>query len=369
MSTMKLRTAFTLVELLVVIAIIGILIGMLLPAVQQVREAARRSACSNNLKQWGLAVHNYAGTSGEKFPMLGEAEEGGHWTAFVLPFMEQNNMFDALTFGSNDWAAGSQVTGASLTSANPIERQIAASETLLAAIRCPSTAADEQVIDASTFSPPWFVAARVPANYLGVVTGVQPNDWKPSWGWGRSNRATWGSGMVTRHHSELDGIFGTRPRGVSGNANRLANGGSASYITFAGVVDGLSNTVMIGEAEPDPDLTSMANVQESQNTGRKDHWAIGGDDMDNWEGTDWSEMGGSTAVAINYQRPANRPSPLAMDGSATWAAYEVSFSSNHSGGAQFCRGDASVSFIGQDIDPATYSNLGNREDGNVLGEF
>lgn len=366
---MSKRSGFTLVELLVVIAIIGILIGMLLPAVQQVREAARRTDCSNKLRQIGLAVHNYAGVFGERFPMLGEAEEGGHWSAFILPFMEMNNTHDTLSFGTVDWASSAAVGGASPESANPRDRQIAACEATNDLFRCPSTSLPESIFDASCYAPPWFVAGRTPANYLGVVTGVQPVDWKPSWGWGTNTRGSW-NGNPTLHHSELDGVFLTRPRGGNGQMNRISNGGTASQVTFASVSDGLSNTLIVGEAEGDPQLATIASLRETGNTGRKDHWCIGGDDMDNWEGTDWSECGGSTGVPLNFPRPAKQfPSPLSLDGNLEWGAYEVSFSSNHPGGVQFCRGDGSVAFLNQNIDAMTLSNLGNRRDGNPLGDY
>ncbi len=352
-------------ELLVVIAIIGILIGLLLPAVQQVREAARRTTCSNNARQIGLAVHNFAGTFNEDLPMLGEPEEGGHWSAFILPYIEQNNVYDKLSFGSVNWASSSAQNGASFDSSNAVLRQIAACETNYSIYRCPSTAAPEQVFDASCYIPPWFVASRVPANYLAVVTGIQPVDWKPSWGWGAATRGTW-NGNETLHHSELDGMFVTRPRGSDGQQNRIANGGMGA-ITLATVKDGLSNTLMIGEAEPDPEIASIASVRETPNTGRKDHWAIGGDDFDNWEGTDWSELGGSTAVSINYRRPADTyPSPLVVDGSLEWGAYEVSFGSQHPGGAQFARGDGSVIYLVETIDAQLYSALGTRSQGEVV---
>jgi prepilin-type N-terminal cleavage/methylation domain-containing protein len=258
---LRAKPAFTLVELLVVIAIIGILVGLLLPAVQAAREAARRMSCSNNLKNIGLATHNFASAGSEQLPMLGEAQEGAHWSSFILPYCEQTNLHSALTFGSTDWASGAAVINPSLASANPIERQIAASETSVPLFRCPSSVAPDAVFDASTYSPPWFVAARVPGNYLAVVTGIQPNDWKPAIGWGRANRPTWGNSKPTLLHSELDGMIITRPP----DRCRIYQGGCGGATRFSSVTDGLSNTLMYGEAEPDPELVANATRQETQN--------------------------------------------------------------------------------------------------------
>jgi prepilin-type N-terminal cleavage/methylation domain-containing protein/prepilin-type processing-associated H-X9-DG protein len=358
---MRKKTGFTLIELLVVIAIIAILIGLLLPAVQKVREAAARMTCSNNLKQMGLAVHNFAGANDDKLPMLGEAQEGGHWTAFILPYIEQDNTFKALTFGSTDFARAA-VTSPLITSANAIDRQIAACGLPIKTYRCPSSTAPERVVDASTYSPPWF-ANRVPCNYLGVVTGVQPHDGKPAGpaGWGRNPGAIPGA----RGQWELDGMFICRPTATS----RIAQGGLGGPVKISAIADGTSNTVMIGEAEPDPNLASIASVQENPNAGRKDHWYIGGDDFDNWEGTDWSEQGGSTAVRINFPRPTNvpaDPNQPGNDANLNWAAYEVSFGSRHTGGANFVFGDGSVRFVRDSVNPVVLSAIGTRAGGETV---
>lgn len=360
------RSGFTLVELLVVIAIIGVLVALLLPAVQQAREAARRMQCTNNLKQLGLAVHNFAGTYQDEIPMLGEAKEGGHWSAFILPYCEQSAMYEALTFGSTNWAAGTALNSPSFSSSNAVERQIAACETALPYMQCPSSTVTQPIFDASTYSPPWFVAARVPANYLGVVTGIQPNDWKPAdGGSGRATIGSWtdrnGNSHPTKGHWLLDGVFITR----SQDKCRISQGGMGGACKLASITDGTSNTLMFGEAEPDPQLQTLASVSENANSGRKGHWAIGGDDFDNWEGTDWSEMGGSTAVRINYPRPQGSPND-ASDSDPDWAAYEVSFSSRHPGGANFCAADGSVRFIAETIDLDIFSGLGTRANGEVV---
>lgn len=101
-ETMK-RCAFTLVELLVVLAIIGVLVGLLLPAVQMVREAARRTHCSNNLRQIVIGLHNYE-ASNTDFPPGWLADEspstkGWAWMSYVLPFVEQQSIYDEINFG------------------------------------------------------------------------------------------------------------------------------------------------------------------------------------------------------------------------------------------------------------------------------
>lgn len=341
----KKNRGFTLVELLVVIAIIGILIGMLLPAVQQVREAARRTSCANHMKQLGLAVHNFTSARNEDLPMLGEAGRGAHWSAFILPFVEQTAVLDALTFNGNDgiqFAAPSPVSNASITSSNPSHRQIAACELYIDVLHCPSSQATASILDCS--SDNWFVAKRQPCNYLGVVTGLKVNDWDGG------------------TFENMDGCFITRPW-----ANCWVNeghGGMGGATRLGDITDGTSNTFMLGEAEPDPDLLAISTTREPINAGRKDHWGIAGDDMDLNRGDDWSECGGSTAVQINYRKPTT---PLAD--TPEWGAYEVSFGSKHSGGANFTGADGSVHFVTENISPEIFSAMGTRAGGEVESIF
>jgi len=184
------RKAFTLVELLVVIAIIGVLVALLLPAVQAAREAARRSSCSNNLKQIGLAVHNHHDTFRRLPPgwtaPAGNAEgaPGWAWASHSLNFMEQGNLYNQITFAS--------------AVSEPVN--LNARQTVVETFLCPSDVGED------VFTLGTVQVAR--SNYLGVFGNSEIED-------SPSN----GNGMFF-HNSKLK---------------------------FSSVTDGLSNTLMIGE--------------------------------------------------------------------------------------------------------------------------
>ena len=144
MKMIKCR-GFTLIELLVVIAIIGVLVGLLLPAVQQAREAARRSSCSNNIKQQGLAIHNFIDTN-KKFPN-GWDDIGFLWSGAILPFAEQNNLHSQIQLAENkNWASANE----------------AILEVVIPMYRCPSMPVPEHMSNSG-------VPERVPASYGGVA--------------------------------------------------------------------------------------------------------------------------------------------------------------------------------------------------------
>lgn len=351
---------FTLVELLVVIAIIGVLVGLLLPAVQAAREAARRMSCQNNTKQITLSVQNFESAM-KGLPMAAEFEVGTSWHALILPYMEQQNLYNLLTFqedgeGNYQWAFPIPgITGqAALNNLayNRWFKNIYVCEQKIPTYRCPSSSFPESVADISGDN--WIVQRRAPTNYLGCVSGILTTDRRR-----QVAETPWGGGpAATEIIHDLDGVF------VNKMAHQRIKFNGKSFglvgIKLASITDGTSNTIAIGEAEPDlRAVPEMGVLRENNqpNMGRKDHWAFGGDDLDTNNQGDMSEHLGSTAVRMNLQ--------FVTPGTPEFAAYEFCFGSRHTGGANFGFVDGSVRFLSDQIEPAIYSALGTRNQGET----
>jgi prepilin-type N-terminal cleavage/methylation domain-containing protein len=328
------RRAFTLVELLVVIAIIGILVALLLPAVQAAREAARRSSCQNNLKQIGLAVQMHHDTY-QRLPVGAVNSEGSMWSYYIMPYLEEESVQDLATIGETaagnyQWASPSPYSQAQLGS-DPNYRNIILCETFVPTFQCASGNLLQHQWDTSTWSPPWIVMNRVPCSYLGSASGMAINQNLPG---------PDGTGPMTG----LDGV-------LFGN----------SRITYKQISDGLTQTLLVAEAVHDTErVETKGRAQESQLGSKKDHWYFGSDDIDNWDGKDLSECLGSTGVPINLQRNFLSVDVCATPSHPDCQRIQLAFGSEHPGGMQGVRCDASVTFYNDDIDPIVYRDLATR---------
>ncbi len=296
------KAGFTLVELLVVIAIIAILVGLLLPAVQAAREAARRLQCSNNFHQLGIALHNYHDVH-RNFPSGIVEPNYVMWSGSLLPFLEQGNLFQTLDF-SKRWEYPGTANAQACT-------------TLLSVYRCPSSDAEEHVAVQG-------IRDRVPSCYLAVA-----------------------SGTATRESGESSDHLGLRKQ----NGLMFLN----SSTKIAQVLDGTSNSLAVGEAlfRPDvqgPDLSGVIQII--------DHWYIGSDGFgrrNNQPGlVEVSEALGSTGVALN-----------GLNLNSFIDEKEISFTSLHTGGCLFVFADAHVQFLSNSIDRRLYSALGTIAGGEV----
>ena len=334
---------FTLIELLVVIAIIAILIALLLPAVQQAREAARRTQCKNNLKQIALAMHNYHDLFNTlppayitRFPNTIVSGEPGlySWGASILPQVEQANLYATLNVG-NVLLNQNLATAAGL----------AALTTPQPNFRCPSDVGPALNNFKSTLAgaPNWYNrnATSTGTNEIPIAT---------------SNYVmVAGTGFSTTPPA-TPGTTATPPQGV---------GFQNSRIRFADITDGTSNTLLVGErawkygqimggAATAIGFSASVNVQDGNN------------------GVKTAALG---AIGIAYN---------GINWSSTNAAHQPrGFSSVHVGGAQFALCDGSVRFISENIDytatnpstdltlwvTSTFARLVCRADNQVVGEF
>jgi len=310
------RSAFTLVELLVVITIIGILIGLLLPAVQSAREAARRLQCANNFKQVGLALHNYH-TAHRCFPpgmivrdgrwpsndscgtWRSGTYQGFSWGAFVLPYLEQNAVYDMIDFrGWYSDAGNNRLAGA----------------TRIAAYLCPSDAQDELVGCCSG----WTNGSDANEDlYMTNMAGVaDSSDWTCN-------------GVAAKDLSVSDGLMVNR-----------------DGATIADVRDGTSNTLMIGEVTGGGPGSFRCHM-----------WYT------------WDLLDTKDGINGPFTIPGGGWPPDESSAGTYTGFRDTGFSSFHPGGCNFVLADGSVHFLSENIASTVLKAMTTRSQAEVVGAW
>jgi prepilin-type N-terminal cleavage/methylation domain-containing protein len=325
--------AFTLVELLVVIAIIGVLVALLLPAVQAAREAARRSQCQNNLRQVGIALNAYTDVK-KRYPIgvqggkIGFVDDGYGWATQLLPQLElqmvYNQIFNKSTV-HNDGVI--PYPGIIEFHFNLKKQIIPGGDTVIPTFRCPSS-------------------------QIGPRSESMGATWKHANGYGTSDyKASTGLGdngiffkVYDGYNAEWNGdkmlYERTRPEDVTdGLSQTIAFGEAAYYIIDK---DGTSNRwpVWIGGYGHGADESALFKTDENAPIGCR---------------INPKSLEGFRAKVS----PLDPPGPWDDDCAFSW----------HEGGAFFCFADSSVHFLNEDIDVRTYENLGTKNDGNVIANF
>jgi prepilin-type processing-associated H-X9-DG protein len=316
----------------VVIAIIAILIGLLVPAVQKVREAAARVQCTNNLKQIGLALHSYHGATKQFPPGYADGNTnvastpdndvgpGWGWAAYLLPYLDQGNVYSQINFN--------QPVGAG------VNTQI--SQLALAVYQCPSDPYQQTfpVYDSSFTNP---IANVAHGNYVGC------NGWEECFN-GASGNPQPGVGA-----DGLAGLYGPAGRGLFYRNSRTR---------IAEVTDGLSNTIFVGERSGDHAPSTWTGAVAG---GRCPAWMAGQAVYSPPPGPAYDNADFGEALVLSHTNATHLPS-------ADFPIYDPdTFYSLHAGkGANFLFGDGSVHFLTNGINPNTYQALGTIAGGEVF---
>ena len=326
---------FTLVELLVVIAIIGILVALLLPAIQAAREAARRTQCTNHLKQIALALHNYHDVN-RFFPPGAIPRHQGNalyrqasWLVRILPYLEQGAAYDQITFNGVDW-----------TMQNGVYPHWEVMQDLrVGTLNCPSSAMPTDAAQDTrgrTPGAPNTIRLQL-INYVGIA--------------GTYLR---GSDLAAAPSPSFEGGYGRS----TFNGVIVYSGPEAGYTPVAihGINDGTSNTFFVGEQSSyyiEADGTRR-DWRASNHDGRA--WSCGDGGQNDW----WLNV-----TVVRY--------PINWNGTATHAnagyMKHTILRSPHPGGAQFALADSAVRFVSENIDFSTFIRLCDRADDQPIGSY
>jgi len=316
------QRAFTLIELLVVIAIIAVLIGLLLPAVQKVRESAARSSCSNNMKQLGIACHAYHEVN-KKLPPAVVTQQGGspfnetdnwgpNWVVLVLPYIEQANLYNSQATSIRNYLSGTND-----------QNWRAIRGTQIKTMLCPSDDNNQNPFNGTRGAAAGWARGNYAAN-------AGPSNWGNTYQ-GGSNQAAFG---------------------WNGGGPMCANFGSA--LEQLNNLDGTANTIMIGEVR-------AGGVSND----RRGVWAmgqVGSSIISNYAAGDDQFPNAPQDCADDVQDAPSNPAD-AMGNWTSCPSQQMTIRSRHTGGANCVFCDGSVKFITNNITQATFYMIGSRNDG------